>query len=56
MTWSPRVQLVKRKGPVPTGFSKKASSFLAAPGGSMPSMVRCAGREPNGRLEVTVTA
>src|SRR6202022_1021282 len=42
----------KRKGPVPIGFWKNASSFLPAPGGSMPSMVRCAGSAPNGRLEV----
>ena len=38
------------------GFWKKASSFFPALGGSMPSMVRWAGREPKGRFEVTVTA
>ena len=43
-------------GPVPIGFWKNASSFLAALGGSMPSMVRCAGSEPNGRFDVTMTA
>ena len=54
--WSPCVHDTKRNGPVPIGFWKNASSFFAACGGSMPSMVRCAGSEPNGRFEVTVTA
>ena len=54
--WSPCVHDTKRKGPVPIGFWKNASSFLPALGGSMPSMVRWAGSEPNGRLEVTTTA
>ena len=44
------------KGPVRTGFSKNWSSRPAALGGSIPSMVRWAGREPKGRLVVTVTA
>ncbi len=52
---SPWVHETKRKGPVPIGFWKKASSFLPALGGSMPSMVRCEGSEPNGRLVVTTT-
>ena len=54
---SPWVQLTNWKGPVPTGFWKNASSFAAAAlGGSMPSIVRCAGSEPNGRFVVTMTA
>ena len=55
-TRSPWVQLTNRNGPVPTGFWKNASSAPAALGGSMPSIVRCAGSEPNGRFVVTVTA
>ena len=38
---------------MPIGFWKNASSFFPACAGSMPSMVRCAGSEPNGRLDVT---
>ena len=40
---------------MPMGFWKNASSFRPALGGSMPSMVRWAGREPKGRLDVTMT-
>ena len=54
--WSPCVHDPNRNGPVPIGFWKNASSFAPALGGSMPSMVRCAGSEPNGRFVVTVTA
>ncbi len=55
-TRSPWIQLTNRNGPVPTGFWKNASSAPATLGGSMPSIVRCAGSEPNGRFVVTVTA
>ena len=51
---SPWVQPPNLKGPVPTGFLKNSSSFAAAVWGSMPSIVRCDGSEPNGRFVVTM--
>jgi hypothetical protein len=52
---SPCVQPANLKGPVPTGFWKKASSFAAAVWGSIPSIVRWAGSDPNARFVVTMT-